>query len=196
MTVPQTIPTGKNNMLGSLKAYLRANLPLAIPSGTYAVELGQYENAESYPSISFEDVGMPGLGGHAFDRFLGDGIDESGNKIKYYGKIAQTMVDFNCQSNMNDQPQDALQQCYQMRDQLEYLLMNSGEYDHAGVQILPPIQLMNYDTNPASSTGSCIWAPMEKDSIWFETFIGNDEARVGIKRLNIRVRIYWHLLEI
>lgn len=200
MGVPQTIPTGKNNMLASLRAYLIAQLPGVIggganPQTTYTVEFEQFENAEVYPSISFEDVGIPSLGGHAFDDFLGEGLDDNGNPIQYYGKIAQTIVEFNCQSQLNDNTA-AVQQCYQMRDQLEYLFMQSGRFNHATppVQNLPPINLLNYDTNPASTTGAEIWAPMENDSIWMENFSGTDPTRPGIKRLSIRVRIYWHLL--
>jgi hypothetical protein len=196
MGIPITIPTGKNNMLASLRAYLQANLPLLIgnPTVPYTIEFEQYENADTYPSISFEDLGIPSLGGHAFDDFLGEGLDDNGNAVTYYGKIAQTIVEFNCQAQMNEST-SALQQCYQMRDQLEQLFMFSGRNDHTGAQVLPAIGLMYYDTNPASTTGSVIWAPMERDSIWMESFVGTDPARPGIKRLSIRVRIYWHLQE-
>jgi hypothetical protein len=199
MPISQTIPTGKNNMLASLRAYMTANLPGAVPTGTYQILFEQYENAEGpYPVIAFEDLGVPQLGGHAFDDFIGDGLNDNGFPVQYYGKIAQTMVEFNCIAQMSDpnNPQDAaLQQCYQMRDQIEQMVMFSGRNDHNGNQILPPIQLMNYDTNPASTTGSVIWAPMEKDSIWMEQYIGTDPEKPGIKRLAIRVRFYWHLLE-
>lgn len=199
MGVPQTIPTAKTNMLASLRAYLIAQLPGIVggganPTSTYTIEFEQYENADQYPSIAFEDVGIPSLGGHAFDDFMGDGLDDNGNPIQYYGKIAQTIVEFNCQAQLNDNTA-AIQQCYQMRDQLEYLFMHSGRTNHSGAQVLPPITLMNYDTNPASTTGSVIWAPMENDSIWMENFSGTDPTRPGIKRLSIRVRIYWHLQE-
>lgn len=186
-------------MLASLRAYLQAQLPGFIggganPTTTYTIEFEQFENADQFPSIAFEDVGIPSLGGHAFDDFMGEGLDDNGNPIQYYGKIAQTIVEFNCQSQLNDNTA-AVQQCYQMRDQLEYLFMFSGRVNHSGAQVLPPITLMNYDTNPASTTGSVIWAPMEADSIWMENFSGTDPTRPGIKRLSIRVRVYWHLQE-
>lgn len=188
--VPQTIPTGKNNMLSSLRDYLNTYLPKTLPDGPYTVQFEQFENAESYPSISFEDMGMPSLGGHAFNRDFGN----DGNGSYYRGQIAQTMVEFNCQAQIVDGGPDPVKQCYQMRDQLEYLLMYSGELDLANNQILPPIPVMNYDTNPATSTGSSVWAPMNQDSIWFESFIGTDPERPGVKRLSVRVRMYWHLL--
>ena len=196
MPIPATIPTGKNNMLASLRDYLQTNMPLVVgnPTTPYTIQLEQYENAESYPSISFEDLGVPSMGGHAFDDFVGNGLDDNGNPTVYYGKIAQTIVELNCQSQLNDSTK-ALQQCYQMRDQLEQLFMFSGRVDHTGSQVLPPISLKNYDVAGNPITGSVIWAPMEKDSIWMESFVGTDQARPGIKRLSIRVRIYWHLQE-
>lgn len=194
MTIPITIPTGKANMLASLRDYMQTNLPGSIPSGNYDIEWEQYENAESYPSISFEDVGIPSVGGHAFDDFIGVGTNDANQSVNYYGKKAQTLVEFNCQTNLNDS-NTAIQDCYQMRDQIEYMLMYSGKTHPAtGAQMLPPILLNDYSVNPPAFTGGVVEAPMERDSIWMEQFIGTDINRAGIKRLAIRVRIYWHLL--
>jgi len=171
------------------------NLPMNVPSGPYVVELEQYEEASSFPSIAIEEIGMPGLGANAFDSFLGTYIDDNGDTQEFYGKQAQTMVEFNLQSNLN-QSSEARQQIYQMYDQLEFMCRYSGEYDHSGNLILPVIQLLDMDANPPIVTHSTIWVPMEKDSIWFPTYIGTDPQRPGIKRMSVRTRVFWHMQEI
>ena len=177
-------------MLGSLFYYMNQQLPMAVPSGPYAVELEQYEQASSFPSIAIEEIGMPGLGAYAFDNFMGTYMDTNGAPQEFYGKQAQTMVEFNLQSNQNDS-NAARQEIYQMYDQLEYMCRYSGESDRNGNQILPPIQLLNFDTNPPGWTPCEVWCPMEKDSIWFPTYIGTDPQRPGIKRMSVRARIFW-----
>ena len=81
-----------------------------------------------------------------------------------------------------------------MRDRLEYLFMYSGIMGDNDALILPRIALTDYDQIPAVDTGATIWAPMDKDSMWIENYVGQDQARVGLKRLRILVRIKWHLL--
>ena len=202
--VPVTNPTGKNNMLASLVAYMNQYLPGKIPSGiydgnfvSYKVNLEQYEEAASYPSISVEDIGMPGLGAYAFDSYVGKYVDGNGVTQPFYGKKAQTMVEFNMQADANAVGANiARQAVYQMYDQVDYLLRYTGELDHNNATMLPVIQLMDYDTNPASWTPSTIWCPTEKDSILFPTYIGTDSERPNIKRLSLRARIWWHTQEL
>ncbi len=202
--VPVTIPSGKNNMLASLVGYMNTVLPMEIPSGvydgnfvSYAIKLEQYEEAATFPSISVEDIGMPGLGAYAFDKYMGKYTDDSGNTLPFYGVEAQTLVEFNIQADINQPPYNvARQACYQMFDQLDYMLRNTGMTDHNGNVLLPVISMMNYDTNPATVVPGCsIWCPTEKDSILFPTYIGTDPERPGIKRLSLRARIKWQMQE-
>ncbi len=203
--VPVTNPSGKNNMLASLVGYLSQYLPKKVPSGNYdgkfvpyTINLEQYEEAASYPSISVEDIGMPGLGAYAFDNYTGKYIDGNGDTQPFYGRLAQTMVEFNMQADAGAVGTNiARQAVYQMYDQIDYLLRSTGEMDHTGANILPVISMINYDTNPATTVlGSSVWCPTEKDSIMFPAYIGTDPERPGIKRLSLRVRIYWLLQEL
>ena len=202
--VPVTIPSAKNNMLASLVGYMLSVLPLKIPSGiydgkfaSYTVKLEQYEEAQTFPSIAVEDIGMPGLGAYAFDKYLGKYTDDAGLTHEFYGLECHTLVDFNIQADMNATGyNNARQAVYQMYDQVDYMLRNSGMTDHSGNVLLPVIPLMNYDTNPASVVPGCsIWCPTEKDSILFPTYIGTDPERPGIKRLSLRARIKWQMQE-
>ena len=181
-TVPLTIPTGKKNMLNSLRTYLAAQLT----SETVLFE--SYENAEAPHGIYFQDVGVPNLGGHAFDDYMGQRDGQA-----FYGKVAQTLVEFNLITDVDDNT-TAVSDLYNMRDRLEYLFMYSGIMGDNDALILPRIALTDYDQTPAVDTGATIWAPMDKDSMWIENYVGQDQARVGLKRLRILVRIKWHLL--
>jgi hypothetical protein len=188
MAAPTTIPTGKKNALASLRSYIQTQL-----SPTKVV-FENYLNAEDVPCIAFEDMGIPGLGGHCFDDYMGEKVSDAGVRTKVHGKVAQTMVEFNLLTNVEENT-SAVKDLYTMRDRLEYALMYSGKYNDAGVQIMPRIALLDFDASPSGvDTGASVWAPMEKDSVWMENYIGTDQERPQIKRLRILVRIYWHLL--
>lgn len=187
MPAPTTIPTGKKNMLGSLRKYLTAEL------APTKILFEQYQNVEEIPSISFQDVGVPNLGGHAFEDYVGERDNGHGAFEKVFGKVAQTMVEFNILTTQTED-QAAVRDLYIMRDRLEYALMYSGRLDE-GVLIMPRIALLDFDAAPAGEdTGATVWAPMEKDSVWIENYIGTDPERAGVKRLRVLVRFYWHLL--
>lgn len=174
--------------MASIREYLRVNLP----ANDYTVEFEQYENTEKYPSISFQDMGIPQLGGHSFEDYMGELLDTNGRTIPVYGKIAQTNVEFNIQTNIEDQD-DAIRKLYQIADQLEYMWMYSGRADQAGAEILPRIALLDFD-NGNVDTGATIWSPMERDSIFIPQYVGTEPSREGIRRLRILVRVFWHLL--
>lgn len=186
MTVPATIPTGKNNVLASLRKYLSEQLAPTV------VQFENYMNVEQIPSIAFQDVGVPNLGGHAFDDYLGERIGDSGFPERVYGKIAQTNLEFNILTDQENNA-SAIKDLFQMRDRLEYLFMYSGRKDEAGVLIMPRIAILDFD-NSNEDTGASIWCPQERDSIWIENYVGTDQERPNVKRLRILVRVYWHLL--
>ena len=185
--VPSTIPTGKKNMLSSLRTYLQTQL-----TGE-TVNFESFENAEAPLGIYFQDVGVPSIGGHCFDDYMGEIINDDGSKTIVKGKIAMTMVEFNIVSDVNDNT-SALNSIYNSRDRLEYLFMWSGRLDESGALILPRIALMDYDQTVPVDTGTTITSPMEKDSMWIENYVGQDKERPGLKRLRILVRIKWQLL--
>lgn len=191
--IPQTIPTGRSNMLSSLRKYLQDNLPATAGGEAYSVEFEQYENVNKYPSIAFQDAGIPQLGGHYFDDLIGNMLDSNSVSHPVYGKIAQTNVEFMLSTDYEQQT-DAIRLLYQMADQLEYMFMYSGRSDATGnTLILPRIALLDFD-NGQDDTGATIWSPMEKDSIYIPQYIGSDIERPSVRRLRVLVRIYWHLL--
>lgn len=191
--IPQTIPTGRSNMLSSLREYLVNNLPATAGGEAYTVEFEQYENVNKYPSIAFQDAGIPQLGGHYFDDYMGELVDSNSISHPVYGKTAQTNVEFMLSTDY-EQQEDAIRLLYQMVDQLEYLFMYSGRSDASGVNfILPRIGVLDFD-NGKVDTGATIWAPMEKDSIFIPQYLGTDIERPSVRRLRVLVRVYWHLL--
>lgn len=190
--VPLTIPTGRKNAMASIRYYLQNNLQAS--AGGYTIQFEQYENTEVYPSISFEDLGVPQMGGHSFDDYMGVMNDTNGNQVQVYGKIAQTNVEFNLQTDIEDSDA-AIEQLYNMADQLEYMWMYSGRMDANNNQILPRIALLNFDAGNVD-TGATVWSPMEKDSIFIPQYVGTEATRPGIRRLRVLVRVYWHLLRL
>jgi hypothetical protein len=104
------------------------------------------------------------------------------------------MIELNC---MTDQSATdaAVQNLYQMADQLEYLFhyASNGETDENGVQIMPPIKLLDFD-NANAETGSIIECPQGKDAVWIPTYIGLDDTLPNVKRLSIKCRIIWDWL--
>lgn len=159
MAAPTTIPTGKKNALASLRLYIQTQL------SPTKVLFENYLNAEDVPCIAFEDMGIPGLGGHCFDDYMGEKVSDAGVRTKVHGKVAQTMVEFNLLTNVEENTA-AVRDLYIMRDRLEYALMYSGKYNDAGTPIMPRIALLDFDASTAGvDTGASVWAPMEKDSV-------------------------------
>jgi hypothetical protein len=192
--VPINQPTGRKNMLASIRYYLATYLPGYVGTPTaqvpYTVEWEQYFEAGPYPCITFQDFGIPNLGGYAFADIMGT----DANGVTHYGKKCQTMIEINC---MTDQSATdaAIQNLYQMSDQLEFLFhyASNGQVDDNGVQIMPPIALLDFD-NGNVDTGARIECPQGKDAIWMPTYIGLDNELPNVKRLSIKTRIIWDWL--
>jgi hypothetical protein len=89
----------------------------------------------------------------------------------------------------------AIQNLYQMSDQLEFLFhyASNGQVDDNGVQIMPPIALLDFD-NGNVDTGARIECPQGKDATWMPTYIGLDNELPNVKRLSIKTRIIWDWL--
>jgi len=209
VSVPYNIPTGKRNVLESLKKYLDDNLPDLVvdPNTSYTVHWDNYQNVNTYPSITFTDLGtrnigehelmgpIGNLGDHAFDDSMGTRILPGGGTERVYGRIDRTYVEFNIQADTNTDAA-AVEHAAAIRDQLEHLFLYSGRRDgETGNEILPPIKLLDFTRDPDEETGGVIWAPMELEETFVEKYIGVDPDKPGIKRYQILVRLYWHLLK-
>lgn len=192
MPVPTSVPTGRRNMLASVRLYMDQYLPKRFVDGrTYKVKFEQYMESSEFPCICIQDFGTPTLGGHAFDDYMG----QDTNGFKVFGKRAQTMLVMTCQTNESE-VDTAVKDLYDMADQLEFLWQYSsiGQADEFGNRIMPRMALLDFDTNPPTDTGATVSAPMEKDSVWIPNYIGTDPERPQIRMFQVRLRVEWQWL--
>jgi len=183
----QTYPTSKNNALASLAKWMQDNV-LDVNESLF---IGNYEQAMQFPCFSFIDKGAPDIAPTAFDDYLGN-VPGQGT---LYGRISQTVVEVSAMdiltTNSGTQNPDAVKNVMLMRERFRRGLYYAGQLDVNGQELVPNIQLLNFDLNGAPWSGGYVWWPSEEANTWFESSYLASSDDPNLKRIQMSVRIRW-----
>ena len=185
--------SGKTQMLASLNRFLiteigggevHDGISKTLPGGKTFWWFFDYPiSAQLYPSISVADIGLFNQGERAFDRVLGHD-KTTGKPIK--GARNQTLVEINCWAKDTADQSDATKVVRQLRDKVNYVLVNAGEKDEdTNLFVVPPIYLKDQ----SDVVVGIVTLDRNANAI-NEKFIV-DMADQNVKRYRLLVRVFW-----
>lgn len=198
MPIPSSFvnPTGKQNVISSINNFLIDQIgggevydgeSTSLSGGNTFFWMFDYPlSGMVFPSISISEIGLFSRQPRALGRVLG--IDKTtGKPIK--GDRNQTLIEINCWAKDTPSKADATKVVRELRDKVNYVLINAGEFDEdTDSLVIPPIQLKDF-SQPSPPVVGVIELDRTDNSIDEKYIVDADDQ--NIKRYKLLVRLFW-----
>lgn len=192
MSAPMRLETGRMNAVSSFLRWIRTNVPNPITTGSptpipwdFAVRRPIQVLNATKPVVGAFDMGL--IQPSAVD--VDDILTQVGG-VDYRGRAAQTLIELAIWCDVKVLS-DAEARIQRIRDTLTHALLLAGRKDSAGVDIVPPIRILDFAASATAPADTDNYIRRVRDSTWLVESDMLDPAHPEIRGWRGVTRIEW-----
>lgn len=178
-------PTGKNNLLTSLNKWMQTNITPA-NAADFTYFFTAQINPTVFPAVTVDEFPFFDPPFNAF----GNVLYPSASYTSSQGRLNHAMIDINIYTSVAADS-SAKKHLIQIRDRIVAGLTQAGLGDDVtGTQILPPIEVLDYD-NGGADTGIAARISIEESNNPIERYYPPSADTPDIHRYQLLFKIQW-----
>lgn len=192
MSAPLTLETGRQNAVSSFLRWIRTNVPNPLTTGSPTPISWVFEVRRP---IKVLDATKVVVGAYDMGLIQPEAVDVDDiltqvGGVDYRGRAAQTLIEIGILADVKVLS-DAEARIQRVRDTLTHCLLLAGRKNAAGVDILPPIRILNFAASSTAPPDTDNYIRRVRDSTWLTESDMLDPAHPEIRGWRGVTRIEW-----